>query len=76
MTAGCHRPRLQDADAYLRAMGSKLLHDLLGHPVVGPSWEGFVIEHLIAAAGWRCIPYYYRAHSGAEIDLLAIKAST
>ena len=45
-------------------------HDLLGHPVVGPSWEGFVIEHLIAAAGWRCIPYYYRTHSGAEIDLL------
>ena len=44
--------------------------DLLGHPVVGPSWEGFVIEHLIAAAGWRCIPYYYRTHSGAEIDLL------
>ena len=31
-------------------------HDLLGHPVVGPSWEGFVIEHLIAAAGWRRIP--------------------
>ena len=45
-------------------------HDLLGHPVVGPSWEGFVIEHLIAAAGGRCIPYYYRTHSGAEIDLL------
>ncbi len=45
-------------------------HDLLGHPVVGSSWEGFVIEHLIAPAGWRCIPYYYRTHSGAGIDLL------
>lgn len=28
-------------------------NDIVGHPVVGPSWEGFVIENLIAAAGDR-----------------------
>ena len=46
------------------------LHDVLGHPVAGPSWEGFVIESLIAAAGERRTPYFYRTADGAEIDLV------
>jgi hypothetical protein len=46
------------------------LHDVLGHPVAGPSWEGFAIESLIAAAGERRTPYFYRTADGAEIDLL------
>jgi uncharacterized protein len=44
--------------------------DVLGHPVAGPSWEGFVIENLIAAAGERRTPYFYRTEDGAEVDLL------
>jgi predicted AAA+ superfamily ATPase len=44
--------------------------DLLGHPVAGASWEGFVIENLIAAARGRRTPYFYRTEDGAEIDLL------
>lgn len=44
--------------------------DVLGHPVAGSSWEGFVIENLIAAAGDRRTPYYYRTADGAEVDLL------
>lgn len=43
---------------------------VLGHPVAGPGWEGFVIDNLIAAAGDRRTPYYYRTEDGAEIDLL------
>jgi predicted AAA+ superfamily ATPase len=43
---------------------------LLGHPVVGASWEGFVIENLIAAAPMRVVPLFYRTGAGAEIDLL------
>lgn len=43
---------------------------LLGHPVVGTSWEGFVIENLIAAAPARSVPGFYRTSGGAEIDLL------
>ena len=31
-------------------------NDLIGHPVVGASWEGFVIENLIAAAAERWTP--------------------
>lgn len=47
---------------------------LLGHPVVGQSWECFVIENLIAAAqGGGKVDvqaYFYRTSGGAEIDLL------
>lgn len=43
---------------------------LLGHPVVGNSWEGFVIENLINAAPAFTVPGFYRTSGGAEIDLL------
>jgi predicted AAA+ superfamily ATPase len=58
---------------------SGLLHALLGlgthdallaHPVVGNSWEGFVIETLLNAAP-RGAPFgFYRSSNGAEIDLV------
>lgn len=43
---------------------------LLGHPVVGPSWEGFIIENLLAAAPAGTGAWFYRTSAGAEIDLL------
>jgi predicted AAA+ superfamily ATPase len=43
---------------------------LLGHPVAGASWEGFVIENLINAAPALTVPGFYRTSGGAEIDLL------
>jgi predicted AAA+ superfamily ATPase len=43
---------------------------LCGHPVVGTSWEGMVIETLIAASPERTVASYYRTSAGAEIDLL------
>ena len=45
-------------------------NDLLGHPVVGASWEGFVIENLIAAADSRLTPYFFRTEDGGEVDLI------
>jgi predicted AAA+ superfamily ATPase len=46
-------------------------HDALaGHPVVGASWEGFVIENLLAAAPAGTRASFYRTAAGAEIDLL------
>ena len=44
--------------------------DLLGHPVVGASWEGFAIENPITAAPAGAVPLFYRTAAGAEIDLL------
>lgn len=45
---------------------------LVRHPVVGASWEGFVIENLLAlrGSGIHPIPGFYRTATGAEIDLL------
>jgi uncharacterized protein len=43
---------------------------LLGHPVSGFSWEGFVIENLIGAAPAGTAPMFYRTGAGAEVDLL------
>lgn len=45
---------------------------LLSHPVVGASWEGFVVEQLLAVAPEGTQGYYYRTSGGAEIDLLLI----
>ncbi len=43
---------------------------LLAHPVAGGSWEGLVIESLIAAAPNGTEAYFFRTATGAEIDLL------
>lgn len=43
--------------------------DLLGHPVRGASWEGWVIENILDEfPGWR--GYFYRTSTGAELDLV------
>jgi hypothetical protein len=45
------------------------LDDLLAHPGCGESWEGLVIENVIAALP-RWQPSFYRTTDGAEIDLI------
>ena len=62
---------------YVRDSG--LLHALLGigdynslcgHPVVGTSWEGFVIENLLSDLPYRTQSNFYRTAAGAEVDLV------
>ena len=43
---------------------------LLSHPVVGQTWESFVIETLIAAAPDGTEAHYYRTSNGTEVDLV------
>ena len=43
---------------------------VLGHPVAGGSWEGFVLENLVGAAPQRVRAWFYRTAAGAEIDLV------
>jgi len=43
---------------------------LLSHPVVGASWEGFVVENLLAVGPEGVQGYFYRTSGGAEIDLV------
>jgi len=54
-------------------LGIETRQDLLRHPKVGASWEGFLIgqllEHLRAR---RQESYFWGTHGGAELDLLII----
>lgn len=43
---------------------------VLGHPVVGTSWEGLAVENAITEAAGRAEPSFYRTSGGAEIDLV------
>lgn len=43
---------------------------LLGHPVQGGSWEGLVVEHLLARLPATGHGFFYRTAAGGEIDLV------
>jgi hypothetical protein len=70
--------QLKSPKIYVRDSG--LLHvllelenhdDLLGHPKLGASWEGFGVEQLLSAFGDKAgSAYFWATHGGAEIDLL------
>lgn len=66
---------------YIRDTG--ILHSLLrindfdelsGHPILGASWEGWIIEQLNAIKPKNLDIFFYRTHAGAEIDLVFAKA--
>ncbi len=67
---------------YLRDSG--ILHSLLnissydqlmGHPVVGASWEGFVMENILNNLSPNWTPSYYRSSNQTEIDLVLESAT-
>lgn len=60
----------QDSGLVHALLGIQSYEDLAGHPIVGASWEGFVIENLLAVAPARTLASFYRTMAGAEIDLL------
>ena len=75
--ANTRKRLVKSPKVYVRDSG--LVHGLLGiqddltltgHPVMGATWEGFVIENLLVAAPWRTIASFCRTVGGAEIDLV------
>ena len=75
--ANTRKRLVKSPKVYVRDSG--LVHALLGvqddlalagHPVMGASWEGFVIENLLAVAPPRTLASFYRTAAGAEIDLV------
>ena len=61
---------VRDSGLVHALLGITTLEDLAGHPVAGLSWEGLIIEALIAAAPRGTNAHFYRTAAGAEIDLL------
>lgn len=61
---------VRDSGLVHALLGIEGMDELLGHPVVGASWEGFVVETLLNVAPARTGAGFYRTAAGAEIDLV------
>ncbi len=46
------------------------MHALKGHPIVGNSWEGYVVEQVLQSLPAGLQLYYYRTQAGAECDMV------
>ena len=64
------RVYVRDSGLLHSLLGLRTLDELLGHPIAGKSWEGFVIDGLLAGAQKSVTAHFYRTSAGAEIDLL------
>lgn len=65
---------LGDSGLFHTLMGIRTLHDLLAHPKLGASWEGFAISEVVHALEARedeC--FFWATHAGAELDLLVAR---
>jgi len=64
---------VRDSGIVHALLGLGELDAVLGHPVAGGSYEGFVLETLIGALPPKVSPHFYRTSDGSEIDLLLIQ---
>jgi hypothetical protein len=60
---------VRDSGLVHALLGLSNLDAVLGHPVAGSSWEGFVVEQLVNAAP-NAQASFYRTSNGAEVDLV------
>ena len=63
---------IRDSGLLHALLSIETLRDLQSHPKLGASWEGFVLEQLLAAARTRDV-YFWGTHAGAELDIFALK---
>ena len=61
---------IRDSGFVHTLLGLESMEQLMGHPVVGMSWEAFVVESLLSILPWRYPAFFYKTSAGAEIDLL------
>ena len=61
---------VRDSGLVHALLGIGTLEQLAGHPVVGESWEGHVVETLLSVLPPLAAPSFYRTSAGAGIDLV------
>ena len=61
---------VRDSGLVHALLGIGALERLAGHPVVGRSWEGHVVEALLSVLPPGASAFFYRTSAGAEIDLV------
>jgi len=64
------RTYLRDCGVVHRLLQIRTFEELMCHPIVGRSFEGFAVENIIAVSPSSATAHYYRTASGSEIDLL------
>ena len=62
---------VRDSGVCHALLGIETADALFGHPVAGGSWEGFVVENIVAALPRHATVGFYRTAGGAEVDLVA-----
>lgn len=62
---------LRDSGLLHALLGIRSLDELAGHPVVGPSWEGWVLEQIAQLLSPQWGLSFYRTATGAEMDVVA-----
>ena len=65
---------IRDTGILHRLLSISEYDDLLGHPVLGYSWEGFVIENILGVLSDKWRASYYRSSEQTEIDLVLEKS--
>jgi len=61
---------IRDSGLLHGLLGIRDFENLLGHPIIGNSWEGFVLENLINCSPVGTKSSFYRTSGGAEVDLV------
>lgn len=61
---------IRDSGILHALLGIESYDDLIANPIVGNSFEGFIIENIISELPLRTRTSFYRNSSGAEIDLI------
>lgn len=64
---------LRDSGLLHQLSGVHNSQQLRGHPVVGSSWEGYVVEQVNQLKPTGVDVYYYRTQSGAECDMVLVR---
>jgi predicted AAA+ superfamily ATPase len=61
---------VRDSGLLHALLNIETMDELFSHPVVGASWEGFVIENILSILPPRAHASFYRTAAGAEVDLV------
>jgi len=64
---------IRDSGVLHRLSNVQNIISLKGHPVVGSSWEGYVVEQVKQMKPKNMDMYYYRTQAGAEYDVVLAK---
>jgi predicted AAA+ superfamily ATPase len=64
---------VSDSGVLHTLLGIRTRLELLAHPKLGSSWEGFALDQTLRVIDRDAESYFYRTQAGAELDLLVVK---